>query len=132
MKNSFWKSVYAFVWGCGIVALCYFGWFRGIEWASNIAQFVLWITALLSIFIGCIYLLAVGVDEDTIRKTAKPVPLPSRWVTHPFSVLEVGLCVASGHWVLGLFVLADIFAIACVRNVSVELLKPKSEPTAEH
>lgn len=124
MKGAFWKSLYALVWGAGICVLCYFGWFRNIEWASNIAQFVLWIGALLSCLVASIYLILAVANEEGVRKTAKPVPWPSKWVTRPFAVTEIGLCVASGHWVLGIFVMTGCILIAWQREVSLEMLKP--------
>lgn len=115
----------------GTSAIAYFGWFQGIEWASNVALFLLWAVSLLVSCVGIVYLVVMSIDEEVARKNVlkKPAePIAYRWVSRPLCVLQVSLCAASGHWVLAIFVTLGAFLLYAIQCVDAEYRKPVVKP----
>lgn len=124
LRNAFFNG--------GTSAIAYFGWFQGVEWAGNVALFLLWIASLVVSCVGIVYLVVMSIDEKVARENVlkKPAePISYRWVSRPLCLLQVGLCVASGHWVLGIFVMTAAFLLYAVHCVDAEFRKPVPPPT---
>lgn len=132
MKKA-WNTVKAVTLSSLIALAAWFGWFCDVEWAGNIASFLLWMISLFSIAIFGILAIYIGAYEDKMRVIAAQEPdiaLPYRWAIWPLSLVQLGLCVASGHIVLGLaFLLAWVLG-ACYVSALKELRKPKPELAA--
>lgn len=136
MKRLRATLVYVLASGC-VSALAYLGWFQRIEWAGNLASFVLWVISLLGSVVGTLIVLGVAMYDNNKQKrewalTPISFPAPYRWVLRPLGLLQIGICVASGHWMLGFFLVWATFIIWVTCELRKEYAKlPEANQTKE-
>lgn len=88
------------------------GQFFGIEWAMNIALFMLWLTAI----IGSIFVFVPKGTMNEVMKSSKisfPVPF---WADVTYDAVMLLLIASQGMFVLGVFYFLHIIGLKNVRD----------------
>ncbi len=117
-KNNFTRLLTYCLFHGVFIACLYYGHFKGIEGAENVALFIAWFTIIVSWF---------TLSEDGIDAVRKNPPIMPSAIDVPLDIMVVGVFIWAGALITGAFYTLHIFIVLLARDKAKE---PKEESNA--
>jgi len=118
-KNNFTRLSTYCLFHCVFLACLYYGSFKGVEGAENVALFIAWFTIITSWFL---------LTEDGIDVVRKNPPIIPAAIDVPLDIIVVGVLVWAGALITGIFFALHIFILLLARDKAKE---PKEGTTPD-